>query len=61
MGPELTSCPSSSTFYVGRLPQHSLTSHAMSTPGIGTDEPQDAEAERANLTIVPPAQPLGHL
>ena len=30
----------------------------MSAPGIRTREPQATEAERANLTAVPPGQPL---
>ena len=29
----------------------------MYTPGIGNGEPWTAEAERANLTSVPPGQP----
>ena len=50
-------CPSSSTLYVGRLPQHGVPSGAMSTPGIQTVESQAAEAERAHLTAAPPGRP----
>ena len=38
-------------FYVGCLPQHGLTSGAMSTPRIRTSEPQAAEAERATYLL----------
>ena len=58
-GPELHPCPSYSTFYVGRLPQHGLPSGAMSAPGIRTGKPRAAEVEHAHLTAVPPAGPNG--
>ena len=38
-------CPSSSTLYVGRLPQHGVPSGAMSAPGIRTGEPRAAEKQ----------------
>ncbi|XP_070349444.1 sodium-coupled neutral amino acid transporter 3 isoform X3 [Equus asinus] len=50
-------CPSPSTLYVGRLPQHGLPRGDMSTPGIRTGKPQAAEVERANLTAAPPGWP----
>ena len=34
-----------------------MPSGAMSAPRIRTGEPQAAEAERANLTTVPPSRP----
>ena len=52
-----TRAPSSSTLYVGRLPQHSLLSSAMSTPRIRTSEPWAVEAECVNLTAAPPGWP----
>ena len=45
-------CPSSSTSYVGRLPQHGLPSGALSAPGIQTGEPWAAKAEHAHLTAL---------
>ena len=50
-------CPSSSTLYVGCLPQHGLTSGAMSTPGIQTGGPRAVEVEREHLTAGPPGRP----
>ncbi|XP_070094965.1 sodium-coupled neutral amino acid transporter 3 isoform X2 [Equus przewalskii] len=50
-------CPSPSTLYVGRLPQHGLPRGDMSTPGIRTGKPQAAEVECANLTAAPPGWP----
>ena len=44
--------PSSSTLYVGRLPQHGVPSGAMSAPGIQTSEPRATEVECAQLTGV---------
>ena len=38
---------------MGRLPQHSLPSGAMSAPGIRTSEPRAAEAEHEHLTAAP--------
>src|SRR3712207_7082908 len=46
-------CPSSSTLYVGRLPQHGFRSGATSAPGIRTSKPWAAEVERAHLNAVP--------
>uniref|UniRef100_A0A9L0RMZ8 Membrane associated ring-CH-type finger 2 n=1 Tax=Equus caballus TaxID=9796 RepID=A0A9L0RMZ8_HORSE len=57
---ELTSVPVSLYFICGTPPQRGLTSGARSTPGIRTCEPRAAEREHANLTIVPPGQPLNH-
>ena len=63
ISPELTSatnphqCPSSSTLYVGCLPQHGLTSGAMSAPGIRTSEPCATKVESAHLTAAPPGWP----
>uniref|UniRef100_A0A9L0JG06 Large ribosomal subunit protein mL42 n=1 Tax=Equus asinus TaxID=9793 RepID=A0A9L0JG06_EQUAS len=45
-------CPSSSTLYVGCLPQRGLPSCAISAPGIRTGEPQAAEAEHGALYCV---------
>ena len=44
-------------FIVGHLPQHGLTSGAMSAPGMQTGKPRAAGVERANLTTAPPAGP----
>uniref|UniRef100_A0A9L0SS17 TPD52 like 2 n=1 Tax=Equus caballus TaxID=9796 RepID=A0A9L0SS17_HORSE len=51
-------CSSSSTLYVGCLPQHGLPSSAMSAPWIRTGEPRATKAERAHLTAASLGQPL---
>ena len=43
---------------MGHLPQHGVSSGAMSAPRIRTSEPLAAEAGRVHLTAVPPGQPL---
>ena len=58
ISPELTSKPTSSTLYVGHLPQRGLISGARSAPGIRTCEPQAAEVERGDFTATPLGQPL---
>ena len=52
---ELTPVPVFSVL-CGMLPQHSLMNSAWSIPGIRTCKPWDAEAERVNLTTMPPGQ-----
>ena len=42
---------------MGRLPQHGVSSGAMSAPRIRTSELRAMEAERVHLTAVPPGQP----
>uniref|UniRef100_F6WKA8 TPD52 like 2 n=1 Tax=Equus caballus TaxID=9796 RepID=F6WKA8_HORSE len=53
-------CSSSSTLYVGCLPQHGLPSSAMSAPWIRTGEPRATKAERAHLTAASLGQPLSY-
>ena len=43
---------------MGRLPQHGLTTGAMSAPGIRTSEPRAAEVECSHLTAAPPGWSL---
>ena len=48
----------SSSILCGTLPQHGLTSGARSAPRIQTCKSRAAEVEHANLTTMPPGQPL---
>ena len=57
-GPELTSVPSSSTLYVGRLGQYVLMSEHRSAQGIQVGEPWAAKHSVRNLTAVSPGSPV---
>ena len=50
---------SSSTLYVGRLPQHGVPSSAMSAPGIRTGEPRATENQNGALNRCTPGGPRG--